>query len=61
MTELGYQKHTNFEKYCPICKHSKEPESESPCNECLAVGGREYTEKPEYFEECTSVRKKYNG
>lgn len=44
-------KEVNFKKYCDICKHRKKLEFEDPCNECLEVGMRDETEKPEYFEE----------
>lgn len=30
------QKEVYFGSYCPVCKHKDLPESEEPCNECLA-------------------------
>lgn len=41
----------DFEKYCPLCKHHDKPEVKDPCNDCLAIGAREETAKPEYFVE----------
>lgn len=41
----------DFKKYCPLCKYHDTPEVKDPCNDCLAIGGREETAKPEYFVE----------
>lgn len=43
----------NFGKYCPLCIHEKEEESDpyKPCNDCLAEGARLNTTKPLNFKE----------
>ncbi|MCI8992261.1 MAG: hypothetical protein HFG80_05960 [Eubacterium sp.] len=41
----------DFEKYCETCKYVKKKEVEDPCNECLEVGAREGSGKPERWEE----------
>ena len=50
MDEDNY-KFTDFAYYCPRCKHCDKKEDEEPCDECLAVGARPNTKKPERFEE----------
>lgn len=50
MIEAQY-KFVDFKKYCKLCKHEKKDEKLDPCNECLEVGMREGTSKPEYYEE----------
>ena len=40
-----------FDKYCKNCKHNDIPQDADPCNECLTIAGREFSHKPEYFEE----------
>lgn len=47
----GNTKFVNFSKYCPICKWADKSPTKDPCNDCLAVGGRQGTEKPVNFEE----------
>ena len=44
-------KEVYFDQYCPKCKHAKSEEEKEPCDECLAIGGRIDSHKPEYFEE----------
>ena len=39
----------DFEAYCKTCKHEKLPESESPCDECLAISARMNSQKPEFW------------
>ena len=40
-----------FDKYCETCKYKELDEVKDPCNDCLAIGMREETEKPEESEE----------
>lgn len=40
-----------FDKYCQTCKYADREERLDPCNDCLAVGSRENSEKPLYYEE----------
>lgn len=44
-------KEVYFNHYCASCKHYNKNESESPCDECLDIPGREDSHKPEYYEE----------
>ena len=44
-------KEVDFKHWCPKCKHRDVKETMDPCNECLEVGMREGTRKPEYFKE----------
>jgi hypothetical protein len=44
-------KFVSFEAYCKKCKYEKLDGWKDPCNECLKVGGRYGTQKPEKFEE----------
>lgn len=43
-----------FDKYCETCKWKELDEAKDPCNDCLAIGMREETEKPEYYEEASA-------
>lgn len=43
-------KEVRFTTYCKTCKYQKRHEAQDPCNECLEIGMREGTEKPEYWE-----------
>ena len=40
-----------FDQYCPTCKYSETSATHDPCNDCLAIGGRDGTDKPEYYKE----------
>lgn len=44
-------KFVDFEKYCPTCKNSKKSDEEEPCCSCLDIPAREYSHKPEFYEE----------
>lgn len=44
-------KEVNFKNYCDKCRHRDLNEKMDPCNDCLEIGMREGTSKPEYFEE----------
>lgn len=44
-------KEVRFDIYCKKCKHERKKDYEDPCNDCLEVGMREGTEKPEKWEE----------
>lgn len=39
-----------FNKYCYRCIHRATNEADLPCDDCLAIGGREDSHKPEYFK-----------
>ena len=39
-----------FEAYCKLCKYADLNGWEDPCNDCIAVGARIGTQKPEKFE-----------
>ncbi len=41
----------DFARYCPKCEHKELEEAKDPCNDCLAVGARVNSEKPEFFKE----------
>ena len=43
-----------FDKYCETCKYKDLDEVKDPCNNCLAVGMREETEVPEFYEEASA-------
>ena len=45
------KKFVAFETYCKRCKYGDLDEWKDPCNDCLAIGAREGTQKPEKFEE----------
>ena len=40
-------------KYCQSCKYRDRSQGLDPCNECLEIGMREGTSKPEKWEEKT--------
>ena len=44
------KKEVMFSTYCKICKYSDLDGWKDPCNECLEVGGRVGTVKPEKYE-----------
>ena len=48
---MGELKEVRFDIWCPVCEHCDLDEKYTPCNECLEVGMREGTEKPEKFKE----------
>ena len=39
-----------FDLYCKLCIHKDLPEAADPCNECLEIGMREGSRKPEHFD-----------
>lgn len=43
-----------FDKYCETCKYKDLDEVKDPCNDCLAVGMREETEVPEFYEKASA-------
>jgi hypothetical protein len=43
-----------FDKYCDSCKYKDLKDFFDPCNDCLGIGMRENSEKPEYYEEATA-------
>lgn len=46
-------KEVDFKTYCKKCKYRKLSEVKDPCNDCLSIGSRKDSHKPEYFEEKT--------
>lgn len=50
MEDVTKKKEVHFDKYCPLCKHEKVPETKDPCNRCLTVGGKSYSHKPICFK-----------
>lgn len=40
-----------FADYCKSCKHCDKPESEDPCDDCLASPMNTYSHKPVNYEE----------
>lgn len=48
-----YFKEVYFDQYCKTCKHEKEDENDedSACFECLHVPARQFSHKPEKWEE----------
>ncbi len=47
---IGETKIVEFEKWCETCKYKDIPENEEPCEECISMGVREYSHKPEKYE-----------
>jgi len=48
-------KFVKFDEYCKKCvnKDTEESDPYKPCNDCLAVPAREYSERPVNFKEKT--------
>ena len=44
-------KFANYYKFCKLCKHKDEEETDEPCNECLTLPVNVDTRKPICFEE----------
>ena len=46
------EKIIRFDIFCPVCKYYpvKDIEGAEPCDDCLAIGGREDSIKPLYFK-----------
>lgn len=44
-------KEVYFDVYCQHCKYYGLDAEYDPCNECLGIGAREGSHRPEYFEE----------
>lgn len=44
------KKEVFFGAYCPICKHSEEPEASDVCAECLKYPSNDFSHKPVNFE-----------
>lgn len=47
------EKIVDFATYCHRCKHFDKDSTDDPCNECLGIPARQYSNKPEYYEEKT--------
>ena len=50
MDDESSKKFVRFDKYCDSCKYAKKSPTDDPCNDCLGIGAREETEKPQYYE-----------
>lgn len=48
--QAGEMKEVYFDIFCKLCEHKDLPESDSPCSECLEIGGRENSHTPEYYK-----------
>lgn len=44
-------KMVRFDIYCRQCEHRNDDETKDPCNECLGIPERPYTDIPEYWTE----------
>lgn len=44
------EKEVYYYQYCRQCEHYSKPESEDPCDECLAQPVNEDSHKPLYFK-----------
>ena len=44
-------KEVYFQLYCSQCKDKDTPETEDPCNDCLAHPSNQWSHKPLYFKE----------
>lgn len=51
MSSNENMKEVYFNEYCPKCKNEKLDQAEDPCHECLNIPARQYSHKPEKFEE----------
>ena len=51
MDEYNNTKIVEFDEYCHKCKYELRNEEDEPCFDCLQIPAREYSHKPEYFEE----------
>ncbi|MBP5597726.1 MAG: hypothetical protein J6Y02_20310 [Pseudobutyrivibrio sp.] len=50
MNSSRYLKEVKFAIYCPLCVYTDTPETEDPCNECLATPAREDSHRPEKYK-----------
>lgn len=48
---MDNEKEVYFNVYCPKCKYYNLDAIMDPCNDCLAIGAREESHKPEYFKD----------
>lgn len=48
---IRYTGEVLFDEYCKKCEHEKLPEDKDPCYECLKIGFREDSRRPQYFKE----------
>lgn len=48
---IRYTGEVLFDEYCKKCEHEKLPEDKNPCYECLKIGFREDSRRPQYFKE----------
>lgn len=46
-----------FDKYCMKCQYYKLDENDDPCYECLKVGARENSRKPERYSPRVSKKR----
>ena len=57
----GEEKEVYFSLYCHQCKNKDTPETEDPCNECLAHPSMPYSHKPMHFKEKDVLKKEVNN
>lgn len=43
-------KEVYFDQYCSSCKYFEQPESDEPCNTCLAYPMNECSHRPVYWK-----------
>ena len=48
---MNETKEVYFDQYCETCKYFEIPETEDPCNECLANPSNMYSHKPINWKE----------
>ena len=47
----GKKKFVRFDLYCTTCVFEKKTANQEPCDTCLTVPAREFSQKPECYEE----------
>lgn len=52
---MNTTKEVRFDKWCSKCEHKEMPETDDPCNDCLAQGYNVDSTKPLYFKEAEHV------
>ena len=53
----GDLKIVEFDKWCNTCRYYETEESEDPCRECLTIGARPDSRRPERYWAKTGVNK----
>ena len=47
----GKKKFVEFDKWCSSCRFEKNTAVQPPCDDCLEIPARDYSHKPEFWEE----------